>query len=134
MSNAIRRSPLRYLFVFVIGCASGQTERPTVRASGVARAIDQLEIRRSGARNAHEAIVRLRPRLLMSQRDRASTVAVQVYMDGVRLGSIEALKEIPSSAVGQIRWLDGREATIWFGTGNGVGAWVITSRVGSTPR
>ena len=45
-----------------------------------------------------------------------------VYVNGMRRGSPEELRNIPASAVREIRYYDSRDATMRFGTGHPEGA------------
>ena len=51
-----------------------------------------------------------------------------VYLDGVRYGNCEALKTITAMDVGEVRYLDGLDATTRFGAGNRSGAILVTTR------
>jgi hypothetical protein len=51
-----------------------------------------------------------------------------VYVDGVRYGDCEALKTIQAIDVGELRYLNGIDATTRFGTGNGSGAILVLLR------
>jgi hypothetical protein len=48
--------------------------------------------------------------------------------DGLRLGDLEELRRIPIETVGEVRYLDGREAVARYGGEFGKGAIVVTSR------
>jgi len=51
-----------------------------------------------------------------------------VYLDGVRYGNCEALKTIGAMDVGEVRYLDGLDATTRFGSGNRSGAILVSTR------
>ena len=51
-------------------------------------------------------------------------------VDGMRLGGLDALHELPSASVRKIRTLDARDATTRFGTGHSAGAIIVLTRVG----
>lgn len=92
--------------------------------------LNEAEITRAGARTAYEAIERLRPWYLSLTRTRGASGERAVYVDGMRLGGLDALRGIPSASVREIRTLDSREATMRFGTGHSAGAIVVLTRVG----
>lgn len=58
---------------------------------------------------------------------RPGTIAV--YMDGMRIGGPEALREISSGIVTDLRYVDGLDAVARWGVGHSDGAIVITSRL-----
>ena len=51
-----------------------------------------------------------------------------VYLDGVRYGNCEELKTIDAFAVGEVRYLNGLDATTKFGPGHGTGAILVSLR------
>jgi hypothetical protein len=52
----------------------------------------------------------------------------RVYMDGTFFGDIDALSRISSDALTSIEFIDGRDATTRFGTGNVAGVIELHSR------
>jgi len=79
-----------------------------------------------------EAVRLLRPQWL-SQRN-PSTFRLDaerdivVYMDRIRFGEVDALKQFPPSLAVSIRFLDPSEATAEFGVGHLKGAIIVTTR------
>ncbi|HZD06446.1 MAG TPA: hypothetical protein VE173_16155, partial [Longimicrobiales bacterium] len=56
---------------------------------------------------------------------------VQVYIDGVQMSEgIEALKSLSVREILEIRHLDGRDATMQYGTNHGSGAVLVTTKAG----
>lgn len=53
---------------------------------------------------------------------------VMVYRDNVKLSGIDDLRQIQLSTVREIRYLQGPEAVIRFGTNNSAGAILVTSK------
>jgi hypothetical protein len=51
-----------------------------------------------------------------------------VYVDGVRRGDLQVLRQINAIDVKEVRHLSATEATQRFGTGNTMGAIVVTSK------
>lgn len=83
--------------------------------------------------NAHDAIRRLRPLWLRTERgqdsfDRQAMRGVRVYLDRVNIGNADALRNISIENVQEIRFLDKRKATTEFGLDHAEGAILITSR------
>ena len=129
----------------VAGCASA-----TGGAAGKSvdrNVITADEIRGSSATNAYDAIARLRPQFLrtrgtiptggMTSRNDAGsaqagqlagTVQIAVYLDDTVLGSVDALKQIETSMIGEIRYYNASDATTKWGTGNSAGAIQVITR------
>lgn len=129
----------------VAGCASA-----TGGAGGKAvdrNVITSEEIVGSSATNAYDVIARLRPQFLrtrgtiptggMTSRNDAGstqsgqlagTVQIAVYLDDTVLGSVDALKQIETSAIQEIRYYNASDATTKWGTGNSAGAIQVVTR------
>lgn len=99
------------------------------------------EINELALTTAYEAVQRLRPQWL-TQRASPSVrsdpteptgIAVEgraeptVYIDGVRVGHLEVLREMSIEDVGEMRFLSPRDATNRFGTGHTTGAILVTT-------
>ena len=133
------------------GCASkpGQTTTPVpaTRAAtpstravsmprGRADLITEAEIAAAGGnlQTAFEIVQRLRPTMMRlragtttgSSDGRSSTnvssARIMVYLDNQPMGGIDALREIMTSQVREIRYLNANDATTLFGTGHQAGA------------
>jgi len=67
-----------------------------------------------------------------SRRDNATTVdaptGVQVYLDGMRMGDLQQLRNIPAAQVYSIRRYNGSEAQFHFGNGHADGALMVSTR------
>jgi hypothetical protein len=70
------------------------------------------EIRGSDTRNAYEAVEKLRPRWLRPGPERSLRLetVILVYYDGVRLGGIEALRDLPLEPIRGMHVLDAVQA------------------------
>lgn len=84
--------------------------------------------------NVHQAIRRLKPVWL---RYRGQAVfegpdreGMRVYVDGHLFGNADTLAQLRIRDVKEIRYLDGRRATLRFGTDHTVGAILVTTRRG----
>jgi TonB-dependent receptor-like protein len=88
------------------------------------------ELAKVDAPNAYLAVQRLRPQYLQTrgQTTIMGQSSIQVYVDGTRMGGVEALQQIPTTDIKEIRWLSSSEATQRFGTGNAQGAIVVTRK------
>jgi hypothetical protein len=132
-------SPTFYSRILILGVVTAtvacggarSTSRPPVPLVGEARSVLTAgEISGAGARTAYESIRRLRPEYLSNTRRNGPSDEPSVYIDGVRIGTIEALHAISSMTVHEIRRLGSREATTRFGTGHSAGAILIVTKSG----
>ena len=133
--NGIRRTwivaPL--VALMVSACASGGASK----AAGPSRSQSELaaeEIARAGFNDAYSTIQSLRPQWL-SVRGAVSFSAkgnstVKVYLDGNLLGTVDNLRQLPTSSIASIKHLDGMEASNRYGLDHGAGAILITSKGG----
>jgi len=137
MTTLIRNSRGRLarplIFLVLIGCASGGgTSRPTT--SHNRNLISEAEIRESHAQDVYQLVRELRAfwlstRGVTSVRD---PMPVMVYIDGVRAGSTERLRDLQPKDVSELRYLSSTEATQMYGTNHPSGAILVTSRRGGT--
>lgn len=112
-----------------LACASAGTAGPGLARDLLTReqldAVDFL--------NAYEALQRLKPTWLRTERGQDSFVTqgrrgVRVYVDGIYYGDRESLKTLQIQNIEEIRYLDKRQATLEFGTDHGEGALLILTR------
>jgi hypothetical protein len=89
------------------------------------------EIDRSPSGTAYDAAERLRPAFLQSTRGSSAQLERRVYVDGMWVGGLSALRTISPLTIREIRYLSAIEATARFGAGNGAGAVLVTT--GGTP-
>lgn len=101
--------------------------------SSVDTAITRVEITRSQAINAYDAIRILRPSMLKERgavtlrgRDVREPI---VYLDNQRMGGIGALRDIPVTEIFEIRYHNAGQAQIKWGNGHPQGViQVVTAR------
>lgn len=111
------------------GCGLGhrQREAPAPEPSALTRE----EIQSVQAASLYEVIRLLRPRWLARPHPTAfrpeRQVEVVVYVDNVRFGGVETLRQITPGSVAGARFLRPSEAEARFGQGHLSGAIVITS-------
>jgi len=110
------------------------TARPAAKTAAKLRRdpdlISQLEIAAAGdAQTAFEIVKRLRPNWL-NVRGPSSinlpTPDVVIYVNGVRRGGPDTLKDLPITGLNEIRHLRGTEATQRFGLGHENGAILVS--------
>jgi hypothetical protein len=122
----------------VSACASSSASTPRATESSPDR-VTSAEIEAvTGATTAYDLVRRLRPRWLQSTGapasiagGRISSQVLLVYLDGNRLGSVEALRSLTSSGIKTMQYYDAvRAATVLRDVGNEPisGAIVITTR------
>ena len=94
--------------------------------------ISQEEIEAAGdVHDAYDLVQRLRATWLASRGPSSiylTTPEVVVYLNGVRRGGPEALREIEARGIKELRHLRGTDATQRFGTGHESGAILVISK------
>lgn len=128
------------LFLMPVAWAACASLETGDEGQGRVSRISAEEIEGSGmvTVTAYELIERLRPRWL--QRGTARSVGlstvIAVYQDGRRMGGPEELRQIPVSAVSEIRYLDASEAGRLPGIGSDhvEGAIVVVTESGESSR
>lgn len=84
--------------------------------------ITQAELQQTEARDAYEAVERLRPLWLRSRGERspgALSTSILVYLNDAQLGGLSSLRGLSLAGVRAIRYLDGPSAAARLG---GIGA------------
>jgi len=131
------KRPLLYLcFIALVlvpcGCATGGSG--SSRGSG--NKLTAEEITEVEALTAYEAIQIARPRWLTPRTLRAGDTPSMgsdrsgpvVYLDGVRVGTLEELRRIQITVVAMMEYLSPSDATNRFGTNHDSGAILVTTR------
>lgn len=107
-------------------------------ASSSSEAISRVEITRSQALNAYDAIRILRPNMLRERGKvtiRGNDVREPlVYLDNQRMGGITFLRDIPASEIFEIRYHSAAQAQIKWGNGHPQGViQIVTARTTVPP-
>lgn len=115
----------------VAACASSGAR--TTTASAPKETITRAQIDANHFVNAYDAVSTLHPTWLRRRGDDtfgnpSAFGSLVVYLDGVRMGDAETLRQITASAIVTIRHLDAADATSRFGTGHGQGAILVSTR------
>jgi hypothetical protein len=120
------------------GCASGGASSGTsARSSRSQDVIAETEItsRARDATNALQIIEQLRPQMLRSRG--SSSIAPgatsddalpRVYVDDISYGNLNALANINSVSIREIRFIKAADATTRWGTGNTGGVILVTTK------
>lgn len=103
--------------------------------------ITREELEKSVYTNAYDAVRQLRPHWSAAARLRSGAEreaageagVIIVYLDGIRMGDTESLRQVELTEVIEIRYFDAREATNRFGTGHPAGA-ISVRRINGAPR
>ncbi len=114
--------------VLASGCGGGGSGSTPSRSGPIGEA----EIQASSARNAHDLVQGARPQWLRgrgatSLRDPRPTLPV-AYVDGMRYGSVETLRQLPVEGLVRVEYLSGPDATNRFGTGHTGGVILVYTR------
>lgn len=112
------------------GAASGGASASAPRAS-LNGAITQEQIQGSSAANVLDLVRSLRPQWLRprgTSRVGQGADQVTVYMNNLRMGGVAQLRELSTSQVQSVEYLDGRRAQLRFGNGHEAGVILVTSR------
>lgn len=119
------------------GCASSGTGTPATVTESSPDRITAAEIQATtGAQSAYDLIRRLRPRWLQTPATGSigggsiTSQAILVYLDGIKLGSMESLTTLTASGIIGMQYLDAvRAATVLRDVGSEPigGAIVITT-------
>lgn len=107
---------------------------PVASSGGSRDVLTEAELADAQHLDVYDAVRRLRPVWLRSQRGQDSLTpraaarrGVRVYLDGVHFGDIDALRNLNVADVREIRHLDAREATQRYGIDHAEGAILVTT-------
>ena len=118
----MRKTIMCAMALMLVACGgggAGTTAQPNQTRSvrGPADIISEAEINASAYQNALEAVQGLRPTMLRPRGTSSSQYQVVAYMDDVKLIDLNGLSTIPSERVKEIRYINARDATTRWGTG-----------------
>lgn len=128
------RNRARFAFILVAvallgGCATTPSDGSSASGSS-GEVITTEEIRELGRLSAYQVVQRLHPQWLRARGVDSfySSNGVVVYLDGQKVGGVDALRRISGPNLEQIQRLDSRQATTRFGVGHPAGALMVTTR------
>jgi hypothetical protein len=111
--------------IVLAACSGSAPKQTTARADR--NLLEVEEIRASGTSDAFSAVRALRPQWLRHRG--VSTInlreSIKVYVDNTLVGGPDHLRQITTSSVESIRYMDGLEATQRWGLDHGVGAIMV---------
>ena len=105
-------------------CATGSTSAAPAGSGNVITREDLEDLQRL---NLYQAVQRLRPQWLQTRGMDSfeQDNEVVVYVDNNQMGGPEELRRLSPIEVGEIRYLDSRQATTQFGRGHPSGAILV---------
>jgi hypothetical protein len=130
-----RTLPLLFLAVALLLPATVYAQdsakaKPKIKRNPDVISMQEIEAS-TDAHDAYELVKRLRP-LWLTMRGVGSinlpVAELAVYVNGVRMGGPDALRDIPRTDIAEMRFLRGTDATQRFGTGHENGEILVTSR------
>src|SRR5262245_10051835 len=109
------RQILTITMVLLAACSSSSTTSSTTPRPS-RDVITRAQIEEMPVQNAYEVVQRLRPEYLREQRGVSSLrvttpLLAVVYVDGVRRGRPDTLRELRPSEIEEIRFMNGTDAT-----------------------
>jgi len=112
------------LVMFVAACAAGGQGAGVSRSSRDVITAEELQTIDVG--DAYAAVQRLRSAWLRPRSAGGSPIAV--FVDGVRAGDLEMLRQIAVITVRELRFIDPSDATTRWGTGYTNGAIMVSTQ------
>lgn len=132
----IRQHLTRFLLLLVVsvpvGCATGGGSTAATSSSGSGNVITREDLEELQRLNLYQAVQRLRPQWLQTRGldSFEQTNEVVVYVDNQQMGGPQELRRLNPVEVGEIRYLDSRQATTQFGRGHPSGAILVFTERG----
>lgn len=125
------RVPILLLLFLAAACGSA-ARAGQGRVNRTVLATD--EIRASHYTDAFSLVQALRPDWLSTRGQGSLTLReeVKVYLDGMKMGGPEYLKQITTESIAQLRYINGLDATQRWGLDHGNGVIEVSTRRGGT--
>ena len=130
MRRSIRTAAMLALTAVTFGCANAAKQGHGDSGPGTTLTSEQLAA--TNTENLYDAINKLRPSWLSSRGPTSVTnstpTSVSIFMNGTNLGPVEALKDIRTLDVSQVRYFDAASASARFGMGHPRGVIELTRK------
>jgi hypothetical protein len=127
------RSSVSALAAVVLSVAACHSANAWDAPSPSRNVITRVEIEETRANSAWDVVTKLRANMLTSRGANSLFVKVNkeptVYLDDVEYGNLGTLKQIPASAVAEIRFIEGWNAETKYGPGHAAGVIQVYTRV-----
>ncbi|MBI5601149.1 MAG: hypothetical protein HY944_06245 [Gemmatimonadetes bacterium] len=131
----MRRRTIRRFAVLLtaLTAACSANPAPADRPRFDASLITREQIVQGQFTNAYDAVKTLRGSWLNTVRPESFRypAAIQVYLDGVRLGDVSALSTVQTLPIQYIRYYSAQDATSRWGMDHGAGAIYVSTKVGA---
>ncbi len=127
----LRIAPLLIMAVSSACASSGSSGGSATTSGGRGDVITREDLAGLERLTALQVVERLHPQWLQTRGldSFEESNEVVIYIDNTRMGGPNELRRLNATEVGEIRYLDSREATTQFGTGHPSGAiFVLTHR------
>lgn len=123
------------ILLFVVlphGCATTGASGTSGGSSASGNVITRADLEDLQRLNLYQAVQRLRPQWLQTRGldSFEASNEVVVYVDNQQMGGPEELRRLNPVEVGEIRYLDSRQATTQFGRGHPSGAILVFTERG----
>lgn len=129
-----RRTIIRLaVLLTALTAACSSNPAPADRARFDASLITREQILQGQFTNAYDAVKLLRGSWLNTVRPESFRypAAIQVYLDGVRLGDVSSLSTVQTLPIQYIRYYNAQDATSRWGMDHGAGAIYVSTKVGA---
>ena len=127
-----RRLALSAFLTVVVAACAPVTTTSTRGFSRNPSVLSRTEWSGKNVSTAFEAIEQLRPQFFRSRGETSILLRFEtqtsVYLDNIRLGGLETLRDVPISGIQSIRYLSASEATNRWGANQTGGAIQLVSR------
>jgi hypothetical protein len=129
MFKAMRSAPLLLLLVLATGCVGNGVA--TGRAAGRSDYLTHDDLMATaGQSNLYDALHAQRPNWLIARSTNSflNPGQIQVYMDDVRIGGVDQLRNISLQGIDHVQWYDPITASSRWGLNHEMGAIVVATR------
>lgn len=120
------------LFAMTAGCGPAPMNTPYPARNRKILLVDEITAAKGMGWSAYDMIAQLRPEFLRSRGatslGNTTPPATTVYLDGVKYGDLQSLRQISGEHVTRVDYLNGSEATTRYGTDHVGGAILITTK------
>lgn len=134
MNRRLQRFGILASLMVAGSCVSGSAGGGPERSSGDANVLTRVEIDRGQWADAYDLVSSLRPNWLRTRGldSFENPGHVQVYVDGIRLGDVQLLRTLSTTAMDRLEWIDPVSAAGRWGLNHAHGVIYITySRAGA---
>lgn len=131
MRRIVQRWLVPVLLLVAAACASGGAQPESAGPRSRRDVLTKEQIEQTNETNVYGVVETLRGIWLRERGNdtlMGQPTRVQVYLDDVRMGTVENLRSINTSTVEYIQYFDGNAATARWGLGHGQGVIYVSTR------